>query len=329
MDAFGMDEDMVTRLCYRSGVLLVLIAVQRIWKLSGEGNMRRSIELALMASAVAATGAVALGQTSATPPTASTAPVASVENSPVAPKIPSESVPPQSLPKTLEIPAGTKVLLTIRSAINTKTAQAGDGVYLQSSFPVIANGRAVIPAGVYVQGVVDSVERHIRIKGPAKLTMHFTSMIFPNGTVVEIPGQVNSLPGSNGPKVKGDEGTVQQGSGVGDVAKAAGQGAAIGAGIGGISGGVDGHPIEGLGIGGAGGAVVGAAVSLFTHGNDISIPSGTPIEMVLRQPLTLQEANLGGQDVTGEYVPAATQRQRMQKPNASPITCPPGSLGCN
>jgi hypothetical protein len=44
------------------------------------------------------------------------------------------------------------VLLTIRSAINTKTAQAGDGVYLQSSFPVIANGRAVIPAGVYVQG---------------------------------------------------------------------------------------------------------------------------------------------------------------------------------
>ena len=148
--------------------------------------------------------------------------------------------------KTLEIPAGTKVLLTIRSAINTKTAQAGDGVYLQSSFPVIANGRAVIPAGVYVQGVVDSVERHIRIKGPAKLTMHFTSIIFPNGSVVEIPGQVNSLPGSDGPKVKGDEGTVQQSSSVGDVAKAAGQGAAIGAGVGGISGGVNGHPVEGL-----------------------------------------------------------------------------------
>ena len=125
---------------------------------------------------------------------------------------------------TLEIPAGIKVLLTIRSAINTKTASPGDGVYLQSSFPVVANGRAVIPAGVYVQGVVDSVERHIRIKGPAKLTMHFTSMIFPNGSVVEIPGQVNSLPGSDGPKVKGSEGTVEQHSSAGDVAKAAGQG---------------------------------------------------------------------------------------------------------
>ncbi len=119
-------------------------------------------------------------------------------------------------PKTLEIPAGTKVLLTIRSAINTKTAQAGDGVYLQSSFPVIANGRAVIPAGVYVQGVVDSVERHIRIKGPAKLTMHFTSIIFPNGSVVEIPGMVNSLPGSDGPKVNGErDGTAERQRGPG------------------------------------------------------------------------------------------------------------------
>jgi hypothetical protein len=231
--------------------------------------------------------------------------------------------------KTLEIPAGTKVLLTIRSAVNTKTAQAGDGVYLQSSFPVIANGRAVIPAGVYVQGVVDSVERHIRIKGPAKLTMHFTSIIFPNGSVVEIPGLVNSLPGSDGPKVKGDEGTVQQSSSVGDVAKAAGQGAAIGAGVGGISGGVNGHPVEGLGLGAAAGGVVGAAVSLFTHGNDINIPSGTPIEMVLQRPLILQEANLGGQDVTGEYVPAANQKTPMQKPSRTAMTCPPGSLGCN
>ena len=222
------------------------------------------------------------------------------------------------------------MLLTIRSAINTKTAQAGDGVYLQSSFPVIANGRAVIPAGVYVQGVVDSVERHIRIKGPAKLTMHFTSIIFPNGTVVEVPGQVNSLPGSDGPKVKGSEGTVQQSSGVGDVAKAAGQGAAAGAGIGGIAGGVNGHPLEGLGVGGAAGGVIGAAVSLFTHGNDINIPAGTPIEMVLRQPLLLQETNLHGQDVTGEYLPAGTQRQRLEKPNASgQVMCPPGSLGCN
>jgi hypothetical protein len=239
--------------------------------------------------------------------------------------------PPEKTPaaKTLDVPAGTKVLLSIRSAINTKTAQVGDGVYLQSNFPVIANGHVVIPAGVYVQGVVDSVERHIRIKGPAKLTMHFTSMIFPNGTVVEIPGMVNSLPGSDGPKVKGNEGTVQQASSAGQVATAAAKGAGIGAGVGAISGGVQGHPIEGLGIGGAAGAVVGAAVSLFTHGNDISIPSGTPIEMVLQRPLTLQESNLTGPETAGQYLPAANQRQPMLKPSRSQMTCPPGGLGCN
>ena len=239
------------------------------------------------------------------------------------------SATPQASAGTFDVPPGTKVLLSIRSAINTKTAQPGDGVYLQSTFPVIANGRVVIPAGVYVQGVVDSVERHIRIKGPAKLTMHFTSMIFPNGSVVEIPGMVNSLPGSDGPKVKGDEGTVQQGSTAGDVAKAAGQGAEAGAGVGTIGGAVEGHPFEGLGIGGAAGAVAGAAVSLFTHGNDIKIPSGTPIEMVLQRPLTLQAANLTGAETAGQYVPAASQRQPMPKPGRTQMTCPPGGLGCD
>jgi hypothetical protein len=148
---------------------------------------------------------------------------------------------------------------------------------------VIANGRAVIPAGVYVQGVVDSVERHIRIKGPAKLTMHFTSIIFPNGTVVEIPGQVNSLPGSDGPKVKGDEGTVQQSSSVGDVAKAAGQGAAAGAGIGGDWRRSEWHPLEGVGGRRAAGAVIGRAGFAVHARQRHQYPSGTPIEMVLQR----------------------------------------------
>ncbi len=87
------------------------------------------------------------------------------------------------------VPAGTKVLLELRSAINTKSAKPGDGVYLSSTFPVVVGNRVMIPTGVYVQGVVDRVQRGGRIKGKAQLDMHFTSMIFPNGTVVEIPGR--------------------------------------------------------------------------------------------------------------------------------------------
>ena len=102
--------------------------------------------------------------------------------------------------KTYTVPAGTKVLLQLRSAINTKSAKPGDGVYLASTFPVVVGNRVMIPAGVYVQGVVDRVVRAGRVKGKSQLDMHFTSMIFPNGTVVEIPGMVNSLPGAKNQK---------------------------------------------------------------------------------------------------------------------------------
>ena len=96
---------------------------------------------------------------------------------------------------TYIVPAGTKVLLQLRSGINTKSAKPGDGVYLASTFPVVVGTRVMIPAGVYVQGVVDRVVRAGHVKGRSQLDMHFTSIIFPNGTVVEIPGIVNALTG--------------------------------------------------------------------------------------------------------------------------------------
>jgi type IV secretion system protein VirB10 len=107
---------------------------------------------------------------------------------------------PSSAPakKTYTVPAGTKVLLQLRSAVNTKSAKPGDGVYLASTFPVVVGSRVMIPAGVYVQGVVDRVARAGRVKGRTQLDLHFISIIFPNGTVVEIPGVINSLPGAKG-----------------------------------------------------------------------------------------------------------------------------------
>src|SRR5579862_9325264 len=161
-----------------------------------------------------------------------------------APQQPTTATPaPQT--KSVEIPSGTKVLLSLRSAINTKTAKAGDSVYLSSSFPVVVDSHVAIPAGVYVQGVIDQVTRPGRVKGRAAVRMHFTSMIFPNGSVVNIPGVVNSLPGSDGPKVQDDEGTIQQASNKGKDLGTIAQGTIEGASIGTIGGGVAGHPAAG------------------------------------------------------------------------------------
>ena len=256
----------------------------------------------------------AFAQTAAPPPTAV--------------QTPATQAPAAQQPQTYTVPAGTKVLLSLKNGINTKTAQHGDGVYLVSSFPVVENARVMIPVGVYVQGVVDRVQRPGRVKGRAQLDLHFTTMIFPTGQVVEVPGVLNSLPGSDGPKVKGNEGTVEQagnkGRDVGNVLK----GAAIGAEAGAIGGGVNGNYGKGIGYGSLAGAAAGTIYTLFTRGNEIVSPSGTSVEMVLQRPLVLQQSQLAGMDETGsqaQMVPAS-QKQPMRKQR---ILCPFGSPGCN
>ncbi|HEY2858990.1 MAG TPA: hypothetical protein VGJ21_11280 [Terracidiphilus sp.] len=232
--------------------------------------------------------------------------------------------------KTFTVPAGTKVLLQLRSALNTKSAKPGDGVYLASTFPVVVGNRVLIPAGVYVQGVVDRVERAGRVKGRAQLDMHFTSMIFPNGTVVEIPGLVNSLPGASKQKVKeGGEGTIEQES---DKARNMGKIAEVtvpaGTTGGAIGGGVTGHPIAGT-LGGMGAGLAAAGiVALFTRGADVNIDAGAQVEMVLQRSLLLEEGNLnaGGSPA---LVPSADQPKPMEKPNKARVLCPPGGLGCD
>lgn len=234
---------------------------------------------------------------------------------------------------TYIVPAGSKVLLQLKSAINTKSAKPGDGVYLVSIFPVVVGTRVMIPAGVFVQGVVDRVERAGRVKGRAQLEMHFTSIVFPNGSVVEIPGIVNSLPGASKQKVdENGEGTVEQ---AGDKSRNAGKVAEIGiptgATIGSIGGLGSGHPLAG-GVAGLGAGLAAAGlVTLFTRGADVNIESGSQVEMILQRPLVLEEENLrptGQTVVVPALAPAANQPKPMQKPDRGKVLCPLGTLAC-
>jgi hypothetical protein len=234
-------------------------------------------------------------------------------------------------PHTFTVPAGTKVLLMLKSGINTSTAHQGDGVYLVSSFPVVDESRVMIPEGVYVQGVVDRVQRPGRVKGRAQLDLHFTTMIFPNGSVVAVPGVLNSLPGSDGPKVKGSEGTVEQAGSKGRDAGTIAQTAAIGAETGTIAGAVTGNLGKGIGYGSLAGAAAGTIITLLTRGNEIMIPAGTSVEMVLQRPLVLQEAQVASNNearAQAPMVPAGHQQQPIPK-RKSRILCPFGSPGCN
>jgi hypothetical protein len=229
--------------------------------------------------------------------------------------------------KTVDVPEGTKVLLELRSAVNTKTAKPGDGVYLSSSFPVVVNGQVAIPAGVYVQGVIDQVTRPGHVKGRAAVRMHFSSIIFPNGTVVSIPGVVNSLPGSDGPKVQ-QEGEIQQASGKGKDAATVAQATIAGAGLGTIGGAVANDAGKGAGYGALAGGAAGLIYTLFTRGDEVVLNTGQGVEMVLQRPLTISQANLTGPDVAGQAAIVPSAQQPMAKPKAN-ILCPLGSLGCS
>ena len=301
--------------------------------------LREWMRAVCFAGLIAVSTGYAIAQTAGQPEAAPAVPPLAGAQTPDTPAVNPSAQPeaPAAEPaapqkKTYNVPAGTKVLLQLKSAVNTKSARPGDGVYLISTFPVVVGNRVMIPTGVYVQGVVDRVQRGGRVKGKAQLDMHFTSIIFPNGSVVEIPGVVDSVPGTKNQTVKDDgEGTIEQN---GDKGRNAGRTAEIALPAGGIGGEIGGastgHPIEGGLAGlGAGLATVGI-VSLFTRNADVDIPTGTQVEMVLQRPLQLEDENLAGVGPPGAapaLVPASTQPKPITS-HRPRIMCPPGSLGC-
>lgn len=196
---------------------------------------------------------------------------------------PSETKKPSTV-----IPAGTRVALSLKQAISTKTAKEGDPVYAVSNFPVVVDDRIIIPPGTYVQGKISHIQRGGHVKGRAELMIHFTSLIYPSGYTVMLPGALENVPGAEHATTKGTEGTIQQDSDTGKkletVAKTAGTGAAIG--------GLGTGTWKGAGIGGGIGAGVGAAIGMLSRGADVRLEPGTSVEMVIQRDVPVDGSRL-------------------------------------
>jgi type IV secretion system protein VirB10 len=191
-------------------------------------------------------------------------------------------------PIQLSIPAGTRVPIALKQAISTKGNQEGDAVYAETTFPVVApDGRVLIPAGTYVQGRISHVKRGGRIKGKAEVLMHFTTLIYPSGYTVLLPGSVERAPGVDKSSVKDEEGTIKSDSQTGEKVGAIATGAGSGAVIGGVTNGGKGALI-GAGVGGA----VGTAIAMLTRGNDIKMDAGTTLEMVIQRDVPVDAAQV-------------------------------------
>jgi hypothetical protein len=191
----------------------------------------------------------------------------------------------------LVIPAGSKIPLSLAQAISTKNAREGDAVYAQTMFPFVLNERVLVPAGTYIQGKIVHTEHAGRSKKRAEMLIHFTTMIYPTGYTVMLPGSVENTPGADNKGVKDKEGTIQQDKDTGKRIEDAAKGAAIGGTVGSI-GGVAAGGLNGARIGGAAGLAAGVAWALLKHGPELKLEVGTSIEMEIQRAIQVDASRI-------------------------------------
>ena len=197
-------------------------------------------------------------------------------------------------PPQVVIPAGAKIPVALQHAISTKSAREGDPIYAQTTFPFVVNERVIVPAGTYVQGKINRVERAGHIKGRAELLIHFTTLIYPSGYTVLMPGALDNVPGSENTKMKDEEGTVQRDSEKGKDAEKVATAAEKGGGAGALIGALASRSAGGTLAGAGAGAALGLAIALFGRGNDVRLEAGTTVEMVIQRDVPLDASRLPG-----------------------------------
>lgn len=200
--------------------------------------------------------------------------------------------PGAAKPNEYVVASGTRVPLSMINSISTKTATEGDRIYLETVFPILANGRVVIPPGSYVAGTVTQVKRPGRVKGRGELYVRFDSLTLPNGVTRDFRARVGSLDGRASETLDKEEGKIKsEGDKAGDV-KTVGEAAGAGATVGGLAGAAASHAGLGAGIGAAAGATAGLVGVLLSRGPEAILAKGTTMEMVLDRPLLFNASEL-------------------------------------
>jgi type IV secretion system protein VirB10 len=187
-----------------------------------------------------------------------------------------ENVKPKA---PIVIAKGTVIPVELLNRLSTKNLEGGENIYTRTIFPVTINNEIVIPVGTNIQGKIQAVERPGKVKGKASLTLSFQTMILPNGVTVPIYG---GLGGSDEGHREGEntvKGESTTGKDAGDIAKAGAGGGVVGAVVRGDR--------RGAAVGAGIGAGIGLASVLMTRGEDLTLPKGTALEVVLEENLEL------------------------------------------
>jgi len=190
------------------------------------------------------------------------------------------------------VASGVKIPLSLINSISTKHSMEGDSVYLETAFPILANGRIVIPVGSYVSGTVTQVKKPGRAKGRGELYVRFDTLTLPNGVSRDFRSRMGTLDASSMGNLDRAEGRVEsEGDKLGDTRTVA-ETTATGASVGAIAGVAAKSMPMGLGIGAGAGAAAGLIAILAIRGPDAILTRGSTVEMILDRSLSFSEADL-------------------------------------
>ena len=193
----------------------------------------------------------------------------------------SPTVTPQSgtlKGRVVTVPAGQSFQAVITTPISSATLALGQSITIALGTDFYYNNNLIAPAGSSVTG-------------NGKLNIRFTQIVTPYGIQIPISAVI---------KTEDNTGVLVGGTKV-DVAKDYGKDLTVGAGAGALSGVVFGALAGGnIGKGAALGTAVGAGgglvKSIWDKGDDVEIPVGATIELMLTQPITVNPASYSQND---------------------------------
>jgi hypothetical protein len=161
------------------------------------------------------------------------------------------------------VPAGTSMSVKVLNTLASDTSKVEDPVKGSIAKSVVVSGATAIPEGSQLTGSIIEAKESGRVKGKAALAFRFDRLVI-RGETHRI--QTASVSNHAAQDKKGD-------------VKKGGLGAGLGAVVGGIAGG---------GKGAAIGAVAGGVGTVMaTKGNEVQVPPGTIVTVLLQDPLTV------------------------------------------
>jgi len=180
------------------------------------------------------------------------------------------------------IPMGTTLSGVTTSELSSATMVVGDSVVLALNSPFYYKGSMIAPVNSNVIGIVTEAEKAGFASNTGKLKIKFKEIITPDGHRIPISAKV----------VTNDGKGVLMGQATQDKAKDVGKNLAIGSASGALAGLVFGSAAggkagKGAAIGTGIGAGLGFGKTLIDKGDNVCVPAGSQINIMIDQPVTV------------------------------------------